>query len=598
MAGRGHLGCPPCGSRIATIGSVESAPIKTGPDDSPSDRFSARTRLARAAALPQTAWLYRHSVAFDFRILGALEVFRDGELLPLGGMRQRMVLAVLLLHAREIVSAERLIDEVWDEAPPETARNVLQSYVSQLRKALGESVIATRGRGYMLAPEPGEVDLERFERLVESAEAADPAVAAARLAEALALWRGAALADVAEGTFLRAAADRLEELRLSAIERRIDAELALGRSGELAGELTALVSAHPLREQLRALHMLALYRAGRQADALAVFRDARSVLVERLGIEPSPALRVLETAILRHDPALELHSVAPNSAATSPGRSIVVAPSSDAAILPLCSIGELLARQPPRELIVVRLLDEYTDATRATRHLAELRDELVRRGVAIRVAAYTSAAAGDDAVLLAAEQDTDLILTDAHPQLLDNGLPDARLRAILDGAPCDVAVLAGSGAPARDPHGPVIVPFGGADHDWAAVELAAWTARCLGTRLRLVGTSADRFRRRRDASRLLARVSLVVQAAAGIVAEPVLVRPGAEGVLEAAKDASLLIVGLSPRWAVEGLGAARLEIARRSSIPTILVRRGLRPGGLAPGETMTRFAWTLGPAAE
>jgi DNA-binding SARP family transcriptional activator len=538
-------------------------------------------------------------VAFEFRILGPLEVLRDGRPVQLGGARQRMVLAVLLLHAREFVSAERLVDEVWDDAPPETARNVLQSYVSQLRKALGESVIQTRGRGYTLAPERGAVDLERFERLVESAEPADPATAVALLGEALALWRGAALADVAQGAFLRTAAGRLEELRLNAVERRIDAELALGRSGELAGELEALVGAHPLRERLRALQMLALYRAGRQADALAAFRDARAALVERLGIEPGSPLRELETAILRHDPALDIRDVAPPPmpAAVSPARSIVVAPGSDGAILPLCSIGEPLARQPPRELIVVRLLDENTDTTRATRHLAELREELVRRGVAMRVAAYTSSAPGEDVVLLAREQDADLVLTDAHPRLLVDGLPNDSLRAILDSAPCDVAVLVGPGAPARDPEGPVIVPFGGADHDWAAVELAAWTARCLGTTLRLVGTSADGFRRRRDASRLLARVSLVVQAAAGIVAEPVLVRPGVEGVLAAAAGASLLAVGLSPRWAAEGLGAARLELARRSSIPTILVRRGLRPGGLAPGETMTRFAWTLGPPA-
>jgi DNA-binding SARP family transcriptional activator len=537
-------------------------------------------------------------VGLDFRILGPLEVLRDGEPLQLGGVRQRMVLAVLLLHSGEVVSAERVIDEVWDETPPETARNVLQSYVSQLRKALGGSAIDTRAGGYVLTPDSAAFDLERFERLVQAADVREPAAAAARLGEALALWRGGALVDVAQGTFLRAAAARIEELRLVAVERRIEMELALGHSAELAGELEALVAAHPLRERLRGLQMLALYRSGRQADALTVFRDARSVLVDSLGIEPGLGLRELEGAILRHDPTLDLQGDAPTRSPAAVFRSIVVAPRSDSAILPLCSIGEPLVRQPLRELIVVRLLDDAAEAERATRHLSQLRDELVRRGVAMRVAAYTSSAAGDDVVLLATEQDADLVLTDADVRLLDDGLPDPNLRAILECAPCDVAVLLGPGLVLRDPVGPVVVPFGGAGHDWAAVELAAWTARALGATLRLVGTSADRFRRRRDASRLLGRASLVVQAAAGIVAEPVLAGPGVEGVLAAARDASLLAIGLSPRWEAEGLGAVRLEVARRSAVATLLVRRGLRPGGLAPNETMTRFAWTLAPAGE
>jgi DNA-binding SARP family transcriptional activator len=529
-------------------------------------------------------------VGVEFRILGPLEVLRDGRPVQLGGARQRAVLAILLLHAGEVVSAERLIDAVWDEEPPETARNVLQSYVSQLRKALGADVIATRGRGYSAVLARDQLDLERFHRLTEAGDAAS-------LREALGLWRGAALADLAEGPHLRAAAARLEELRLAALERRIEADLALGRSGELVGELEALVRDHPLSERLRGLQMLALYRAGRQAEALEAFRSARVTLVEELGIEPSPTLRELQSAILRHDPALSEQPPAPQAAEPA-DRTIVVAPSSDAAILPLCSIAEPLARQPRRELIVVRLLEEDGDAARTTVSLAGLRDELVGRGLDMRVAAYTSPEPGDDVVLLATEQDADLVLVDAEPRLFDEGVPDARLRAILRGAPCDVAVLVPRGSLHRDASGPVVVPFGGAEHDWTAVELAAWTARALGTRLRLVGTSADRFRRRRDASRLLGRVSLVVQAAVGIIAEPVLVRPGAEGVLSAASDASLLAVGLSARWEAEGLGAARLEVARAARVPTLLVRRGLRPGGLAPRETMTRFTWTLAPGED
>ena len=538
-------------------------------------------------------------MAVDFRILGPLEVLRDGELVQLGGVRQQAVLAVLLLHAGEVVSAERLIDAVWDEEPPSAARNVLQSYVSQLRKALGADVIGTHGRGYTVALSPGQLDLERFQRLTQTSDRGDAAAVVASLGEGLGLWRGAALADVAEGKFLRAAAARLEELRLSALERRIEAELALGRSSELVGEIEALVAEHPLSERLRGLQMLALYRAGRQAEALEAFRRARTALVDELGLEPSPALRELESAILRHDAALDARLVAPAmSAADPPARSILVAPGSDAAILPLCSIAEPLARRPRRELIVVRLLEENGDTAHATAHLAELRDELVGRGLVMRVAAYTSTEPGQDVVLLATEQDADLVLVDAEPGLFDDGVPDASLRAILRGAPCDVAVLVARGAVHREAAGPVVVPFAGAEHDWTAVELAAWTARALGTRLRLVGTSADRFRRRRDASRLLGRVSLVVQAAVGVVAEPVLVRPGANGVLSAATDASLLAIGLSDRWEAEGLGAARLEVARAARVPTLLVRRGLRPGGLAPKETMTRFTWTLATAGE
>jgi DNA-binding SARP family transcriptional activator len=535
-------------------------------------------------------------VGVEFRILGPLEVLCDGVPVRLGGARQRAVLAVLLLHAGEVVSAARLVDGVWEGEPPETARNVVQSYVSQLRKVVGGDVISTRGGGYAVAPAPDQLDLKRFERLTQTADAHDPAAAAARLREALGLWRGAALADVAESAFLRAAAARLEELKLSALERRIEAELALGRSGELVGEIEALVVEHPLRERLRWLQMLALYRAGRQVEALAAFRHGRATLVEELGIEPAPALRELESAILRQDPALN-SPTAPSviAAAEPPSRSIVVAPSSDAVILPLCSIAEPLARQPQRELIVVRLLGQGDDTAKATAHLAGLRDELLSRGLTMRVAAYTSADPGEDVVLLASEQDADLAVVDAEADVFDVGVLDGRLRVILSGAPCDVAVLVARGGLHRDAAGPVVVPFSGAEHDWTAVELAAWSARALGTTLRLVGTSADRFRRRRDASRLLGRASLVVQAAVGIVAEPVLVRPGADGVLSAATDASLLVVGLSARWQSEGLGAARLELARSARVPTLLVRRGLRPGGLAPNETMTRFTWSLIP---
>src|SRR3990172_5399481 len=203
----------------------------------------------------------------EFRILGPLEV-RDGDrLLPLGGPRQKAVLAVLLTRANEVVSAEKLIDELWGDEPPGTAANVLQSYVSHLRKELGPDVLLTRAPGYLVQIEPDQLDLHRFERLLDEARAESPQQAAVILPHALALWRGPALADFAYEAFAHAEIVRLEELRLAALERRIEADLALGRHAQLGGELEGLVVRHPLRERIRGQHMLALYRSGRQAEA-------------------------------------------------------------------------------------------------------------------------------------------------------------------------------------------------------------------------------------------------------------------------------------------------------------------------------------------
>jgi DNA-binding SARP family transcriptional activator len=533
-------------------------------------------------------------VTIEFRILGSLEAWAGGRRVELGGPRQRSVLAVLLLHAGEVVPSSALIDEVWGEATPERALNLVQGYVSDLRKALGRDVIATRGRGYALAAPAAAIDLRQFERLVAEADASTPEVAADRLARALALWRGPAFADLAGEPFARVAAARLDELRLAAFERRIEADLALGRHRLVVGELEELARRHPLRERPRELLMRALYRCGRQAEALAAYQAARRTLVEQVGLEPGRSLRELEQAILRQDPALD----APSASAAPPGpalreRSILVVPGDDGGILRLVSIAEPLARTPRRELIVLRLLEPDEEPAPPTALLAGLRDELAGRGTQMRVAAFTSARPGQDAVLLAAENDVDLLLVDAAPELLAGRRPDPRLDAILRGAPCDVAVLLTGRAVHGDPAQPVVVPFGGVEHDWSAVEVAAWIARARGAPLRLVGTAADRLRGRRDASRLLGRASLVVQAVAGIVVEPALTRGGPEGVLAAAADASLIVVGMSRRWETEGLGPARLALADRSGAPLLLVRRGLRPGGLAPRESMTRFTWSI-----
>ena len=256
----------------------------------------------------------------EFRILGPLEVADGHATVALGGVRQRTLLAILLLNANEVVSADRLIDELWGERSPESGRSALQVRVSQLRKALGQggAQLLTRAPGYVLSLDRDQLDLQRFERLVREAAASEPPAAAEKLREALALWRGPPLADLAYESFAQAAIGRLEELRLGAIEKRIDADLALGRHGELVVELEELVAQHPLREHLRAQLMLALYRCGRQADALDVYRRTSSELSAELGLEPGRELKELESAILNQEPSLEPSSPAADDSAGEP----------------------------------------------------------------------------------------------------------------------------------------------------------------------------------------------------------------------------------------------------------------------------------------
>jgi DNA-binding SARP family transcriptional activator len=242
----------------------------------------------------------------DYRLLGPLEV-RVGDIAaPLGGKRQRSVLAVLLLRAGEVVSQDTLLDEVWGERPPAAARAQVHNCVSRLRHELGAETLLTRAPGYVLQARPEEIDSRRFEHAVVSARSLEPAERAAALWEALSMWRGAALADLAFEPFATGEAARLEELRLVALEERIEAELELGRHAALVAELEALVARHPLRERLRRAQMLALYRSRRKPDALRAFQEARLALIDQLGFEPSEELRALERRIHTDDPALEL----------------------------------------------------------------------------------------------------------------------------------------------------------------------------------------------------------------------------------------------------------------------------------------------------
>src|SRR5262245_5394358 len=230
----------------------------------------------------------------EFRILGPLDVHTNDGALELRGRKQRALLALLLLEANRPVSRDRLVDALWEDEPTATAAKALQVYVSQLRKQLGHDRLLTKPAGYVLQVAPDELDLARFRDLR----------AEGRLHDALALWRGPPLAEFAQSRFAQAEIARLEELRLSCLESRIEADLADGRHADVVGELEALVQQHPLRERLRLLHVLALYRCSRQADALDAYQAARRALVDELGIEPGKELRELQQAILRQDPAL------------------------------------------------------------------------------------------------------------------------------------------------------------------------------------------------------------------------------------------------------------------------------------------------------
>jgi predicted ATPase/DNA-binding SARP family transcriptional activator len=258
----------------------------------------------------------------DFRILGPLQVYAGDSRLPVGRGKQRALLAILLLDANRVVSTDQLIEDIWQGRPPETAATALQGYVSQLRRLLEPDHAAgapyerlvTQPAGYLLRVAPEELDVHRFEQLLaqgrEALAAGSPAVAARVLADAAALWRGPALADLSSEPFAQTRIAALEDLRLAALEERIEADLALARHREVVAELEALVAEHPLRERLRGQLMLALYRSGRQADALEAYGEGRRVLVEELGLEPSRELHDLERAILNHDASLDVLSPA------------------------------------------------------------------------------------------------------------------------------------------------------------------------------------------------------------------------------------------------------------------------------------------------
>ena len=486
----------------------------------------------------------------DFRVLGPLEVSDGGRAVALGGVKQRSLLAILLQHPNAIVSTDHLLAELWGDAPPASADNSIHVYVSRLRKELGPDRLITRPPGYALRVDASELDLAKFKRLRDEG----------RPHEALALWRGPAYDDLAYEPCVQAERARLDELRLVTLEERIDADLTNGRHADLVGELEAVIAEHPLRERLRGQLMLALYRSARQAEALQAYRMARRELASELGLEPGGELRRLERAILQQDPALDPPAEAPAAG------SLLVVPSSIERLDDLLALATSLAA--PLVLACVVPANEVGAATTA---LAARARELPEA----RAAAFSSPEPGADLARLAEREGCELILLQGAPL-------EGAARVVIETARCDVGVL--TSAP-RD--GPVLVPFGAGRHDWAALELGARVARATGAPLRLIGAVTGR--RGRDASRLLADASLIVQRRSGVVAEPVLARPGRRGVVEQARGAGLLVVGFPDRWREEGFGRVRDALVADPPAPTVFVRRG----AAADAPAMTRFTWSL-----
>ncbi len=354
----------------------------------------------------------------DFRLLGPLEVVGDGGLeLSIGTGRQRALLALLILRANELVPSDRLVEELWGESPPATAHKMLHNQVSALRQELGRNGrLETHGSAYRLNVQPGERDVDRFEQLLSSGRAeleTDPDGAAEKLRQALSLWRGAPLSDLAYERFAQAEIARLEERRWTAFEARVEAELALGRHADLVSELEAAVAEQPLRERLHEQLMLALYRCGRQAEALEAYRRARHTLVEEIGVEPGAELRALHEAILAQDPSLDAPPVPEELPAELEGGSPVLA-GRDRELAELTALlgaacegqgGVVVVSGPP--------------GIGKTRLVAELARGAVQRRMAVRYTdARTPAAEAFAAIRRAenSERPTLLIVDDADEQ--------------------------------------------------------------------------------------------------------------------------------------------------------------------------------------
>lgn len=502
---------------------------------------------------------YRPHMA-EFGVLGPVEVVTREGLLPLAGPKQRATLAMLLLEANRVVPAERLAEQLYDGEPPATAMTQVQRQISELRKMLaGHATIETRPPGYAIMLEPGQLDLDRFQRRLADAEEAcasgAPGEAARCLDQALALWRGPALADLSSEPFAQLPARRLEELRLLALERKLEASLAAGQAGSVAIEAQQLVATHPTRERFTAHLMVALFRTGRQIDALAAYRELREALVAGYGVEPGPALRELESRILRQDPALGAQPVQEAYAG-----SVLIAVWAETEVDSVLAVGQSLAQALRYEVLVATVAREGAGLPEPVNDLP----------APARTAAFTTADAALDVARLAQEQESDVLVVPAR------GLEGLAARSTA------TVVSVSERAFDRTAGVDVVVPFAGTDDDWAALEVAAALACATGAKLRLVGPGSSGGRR--DASRLLASASLAVQRILGVHVEAVLAPPGGAALSKAVTGATWVVVGARRygRWQPQ-LGEQ-----------LIVVHRGVRPGLLAPPETRTRYTWSIG----
>ena len=512
----------------------------------------------------------------EFRILGPVTMMRDGR--PVDVPQQaRTVLAQLLLAEERAVSTDRLMDAVWGERVPSSARAAMHNLVAALRRALGEDadMLTTQPPGYALRyGSRATFDLQAFEAEIDNGrralESANPGQAEAMLSTALARWQGDALADLAYESWATPVAERLEELRLAAAELRIEAMLALGQSTKAIGEIRSLLVAHPLRESLHAQLLRGLMSAGRRSEALDAYRDWYGLTTSDLGLEPSRELRDLQRSLLEDDPS-------PPRGRHS--RSVLLAASSPTGLRRILGLASALGGgETGHELILLLTTDPVERGVTADQALHAAGAELseIADGLLARSATIVSSETIVGALRIARHQDVDLVLVDGH------GVYPAEFPS----GPCNVAVLASwPYADGRTLTGPVLVPFGGADDEWSALEIAAWLARANGVPLLISGAQRDG----EDPSGMLATAALLVQRYAGAKTLSILSEPGADGVVRAAAGAGLVI--LSAERA--GSDTVREDIVSRSPAPVMLVRDGMRPSGLAPADTITRFSWSM-----
>ena len=496
----------------------------------------------------------------QYRLLGPLEVLDGERSVDIGGGRRRSLLRSPP-DPRERGDLGRPARRPALGRAPDADRRQEPSGTrvgpSQATGRGDEGPILTRGGGYLLQVDPDDVDslpLRAVAGRVRSAAGGGRlgprrgagSTRRSRCGEGH-LWRGSSTST----SYSRRSRDS-RSFGLRALESRAEVLLALGEHARLVGELEPLVRAHPLRERFSGQLMLALYRSARQAEALEVYQGARRELAEQRGLEPSEALKRLELAILQQDPAIDgpRQALGDDAGGTSPRaceRALLIVPWALERIDPLLVLAESLsASEPPREIVIASVVPAE-EVGAATAILARRRDDLLSRGLEARTAAFSSPTPGHDVLRFAGEDDVELLVTEAGRAPLDG-----ETRVLLEHAPCDVALMVDTGGPMQA--GPIVVPFGAAWHDWAALSLGASVARATGAPLRLIGAAADARGDGRDASRLLGDASLIVQRSSGVIAEPLLGRSGREGVMALADRAGLLVVALSERWPDEGLG--------------------------------------------